>query len=389
MIINSDTSLHDSIYRNTATLLNEKRMKAEIKILPDDFGSRTKEDIIHAESARADLLFLGISPKPSAFSKEYMHSLHKILDLPTSMLLLSPSNEFEEINLADKTLPKAKPAITVADELQMPLFPRVSNRVVLGRLEKLDADGMATATAFADKGTDNAVMQLLLVLEDIKDFTRQNRSVLEKEILKDGKHEFAKTVSRGHQAFLRGITALVETQSPKCLKEAEKALAEGMTAFVTRLGNLVYETPETILVQFSAPGAGKEKNHKFQFQRYIAHHVNTTIYQAAKQQAEKLEKMSMLLFTGLRDILLGINDSYEKLALLPGTGHENQLLAIDGSIQQLEAFEEQLVRFKGEARHSLLITFRNLVVQMAGDLGSPVALRKTRKKEKKPWKRAC
>ena len=43
LIINNDTSLTEKIYRNTAALIDEKRMKAEIKIISDDFGSRSKE----------------------------------------------------------------------------------------------------------------------------------------------------------------------------------------------------------------------------------------------------------------------------------------------------------------------------------------------------------
>src|SRR5690606_34654349 len=50
LIINSDNKITDKLYRNTTILLEEKRINAEVKIISDDFGTRSKEMIINSES---------------------------------------------------------------------------------------------------------------------------------------------------------------------------------------------------------------------------------------------------------------------------------------------------------------------------------------------------
>ena len=75
LIINSDTSLNESIIRNTNAILTEKRISAEVKVLSDDFGSRSREEIINSESLSADLLILGLSQNKSVFTKEYIGTI--------------------------------------------------------------------------------------------------------------------------------------------------------------------------------------------------------------------------------------------------------------------------------------------------------------------------
>ena len=106
LIINGQTALQDSIIRNTKAIMTDKRMQAEVKVMNDDFGSRSREEIINSESTGSDLLMIGISQNKRAYTSEYINYINRLAALPASLLLLSPSDEFEEISLFENVLTK-------------------------------------------------------------------------------------------------------------------------------------------------------------------------------------------------------------------------------------------------------------------------------------------
>ncbi len=104
LIINQDSKKTDGLYRNTKILLNERRIEAGVKIITDEFGSRSRDLVIQNESKEADLIVLGISNNQSNYQKEYIESINKLSELSSSIMILNPSEEFEEINLMDAHL---------------------------------------------------------------------------------------------------------------------------------------------------------------------------------------------------------------------------------------------------------------------------------------------
>ena len=81
LVINNDSTIADKFIRSTNALLEEKRVKAEIKILTDDFGSRTKENIINYESKDADLVIIGVSQNQNSYHSEYITYINQLSKL--------------------------------------------------------------------------------------------------------------------------------------------------------------------------------------------------------------------------------------------------------------------------------------------------------------------
>lgn len=383
LIINSDSSLNDSIYRNTSALLNEQRLKIEIKILSDDFGSRTKEDIIHSESTEADLVILGMSPKDSAHTNEYIQTINKLTSRSSSLLLLRPSNEFEEINLIDTAILKVNPILKRTDLLELPALHELANHVIKGRLENLDREFMVAGEFFADTSIHSVLMQLQAILGNIREFSSQNKSVLTKELEKEGKRDFIKLISRNHHSFLRQISNLIHEKNTKYLDEAKDSLSQGLNALFTKLGNIVYEVPKTILVNYQPPKQKKEKTFDFQYRKKIEYYIKTIVYDELIAFTDSVEEVSLNQLMNIRKILFEINDSYEKLMLAKEFNRETILSDIDKSIDQFNKIEDNLNEFKLNSNNALFSTFRKLVNKLAIDIETPPSLWKSVKKSNK------
>ena len=158
LVINSDNKITDKLYRNTNALLEEKRITAEVKIISDDFGTRSKEMIINSESAEADLILLGISPNPAFYTEQYIEEFNRISDLPSSMLILSPSNEFEEINLIDSVKTKSIVEVTEIETLELTPLPAIENKLVRTRIEKLDEEMLDFTNKFIENTINEAIV---------------------------------------------------------------------------------------------------------------------------------------------------------------------------------------------------------------------------------------
>ncbi|MCU4177235.1 amino acid permease [Carboxylicivirga sp. N1Y90] len=271
MIINSDTSLNDNLYRNTNAILIDKRIQAEIKVISDDFGSRTKEEIINSESANADLIVLGLSQSSHSYTNEYIEKVNTIFKLPASILLLSPSDEFEETNLIDHTYTKSRAAIyTVA--LELPQLPNFDSNLVKNRIEKLDEDLMEIGNDFCNQSLKSAVAQMQSMVLNLYDFSSHILNTLQKELNESGKHEYQKVIDRNHINYLRHVLKITQSKNATNISEAEAILQNGISLFLTRLGNYKYEATESVTISFQIPGKKKEKVMEFPFRKAMSYY---------------------------------------------------------------------------------------------------------------------
>jgi amino acid transporter len=382
LIINSNSSIHDKIFRETSALLSEKRIKANIKILSDDFGSRTVEDIIHSESNAADLLMLGISTNIVTLSKEYIDKINRIIQLPSSTLLLRPSHEFEELNLIDKKVVKVKFDESKAALISLPPFPSLENAVLGSRLEKLDHKLCAIGEQFLDTTFDASIEQLNFILDKIQDVSRQNVTVLKKEVQQHGKFEFQKAVTRNHQLYLRKMTSIVDVQNKEYLIEAEKILQNGISLLLSQIGNYVFESPETILISYFSDSKNKEKNVKYQYRKNLKYHIDKHVFFNLKALVENIEEETLSFLMNIRMSIMGINDSYQKLTLVNHIDKNNLFEDIDCQIEKIGQITQKLNDLKCDSRNTLMVAFREVTLGLVKDTKDIEGVVQSTKKKK-------
>lgn len=145
LIITRDSRLTERLYKNTVTILEEKRIDAEVKIIVNNLNARSQEEIIRSESEKSDLIVLGLSDNTSLYTGKYIETINRIDGFAGSILILSPSDEFEEFSIVPETAGKIveKPAEHLLETLQ-PL-PQTGDKMVQDRIENLDRDLMKLA----------------------------------------------------------------------------------------------------------------------------------------------------------------------------------------------------------------------------------------------------
>jgi hypothetical protein len=296
---------------DTLALLDEKRMSAEVVILNDGFGSQTKETIINQESANADLIIVGLTPKTNAYTRQYIEVVSNISELPASLLILSPSEEFEEINLVDSLLRPVPQAI--AAETEAFVLPEIQHAVLSNRMQSLAQDLDAICKLFLDTTINSSAGLMKVMVSQMHEFLIQNIATLEREIENGNSYETLKIVVRNHQSFLRSSSLLTQKQNNDIIVEAKKVLIAGLAQFGARIGNLLYELPEYIVIPFKISAPDLEKNMKFSYQNLVSYHLHTELTPRAFERLNEFEMVSFDTFGALRKVIFGLNDQYEKL----------------------------------------------------------------------------
>ena len=387
LIINNDSSLTERLYRNTTAILEEKRMTAEVKIISDDFGKRSREGIINTESINADLVILGLKQNIDNYTPEYLSTVSNLKDLPASRLILSPSDEFEEINITG-TLTKKAASVPVLRNIELTPLPDIDNKVLKIRIEKLDADCFRLIDHFTDNTIHEAIDQLRAFTGFTLSLTEQSFSHVEKELKDDEKYELSKALGKDHKMFLQSLTNLFDEQNKNTITETSSALSNGLSDFLTRVGNYIYDSPEFILVPFKFPKKNKEKNFKVLYHKLLNYYLNGEILSEVKRQLILFEKISVSHYAGLRKNILRINDIYEKLQSDDAEKKTANIIANEKADVIIDFNEglQALQNFTEDCKATLYKTMREIVVNIAWGLSSIQSISQTNKTAKSKLK---
>ncbi|MDD2346056.1 MAG: amino acid permease, partial [Bacteroidales bacterium] len=382
LIINNDNTLTDRLYRNVLALLEEKRIRAKVKIISDDFGTRSKEVIINSESANADLVVLGISPNSNKYTEKYIHSISHISDLKASLLILSPSEEFEEINLIDSIIKRNTLEIPESVLQELKPIPQVESVILKNRIEKLDEDLQNLTNSFFEETIRDAVNAQIGFVQNFKEFTSVNINKLEKALNENAEDQLYKATNKLHHTFLNFSSNFFDTQREKAIVQIKEMLSNGISMFKLKLGNYIYESPETILIPMIRTFSKKEKLVTIQYKRLLNYSINHNLISEFTEQLLVFENHTFKQYNDLKNIILQVNDLYEKIRL---DNYSNKLELQNHKLQINKDFTELLQDLKNqiiECKSHLLNTARNQAIEIGTDLLNPDAKKIIRKKIK-------
>jgi len=382
LVINSDNKITDKLYRNTKALLEEKRIAAQVKIISDDFGTRSKEMIINSESANSDLIILGISPDPTSYTEKYIDAFNRISELPSSMLILSPSNEFEEIDLIGSV--KKSVLVEVPEKVtqELPPLPAIENKLVRDRMEKLDEEMLSFSNTFIDRTiNEGAVLQLELV-KNLREFFEFNLKNTEKILEIQLGSQLTKSVNKNHQAFLAFTTSFFNKKGGQSITETSEVFIHGIASIKTKIGNYIFESPETIVIPIISERSKREKNISIPYRKMISHIINQKLLSVLMKHLLVYEKNTSKLYREFKNIILKTNDIYEKRKLSSADFKADFQLGKQQILQDFEMLEQMLQLQVVDCKNEIFNTIRNQVIEIITDSFSLDARKKINKKLK-------
>lgn len=365
MIINNDTTITDRLHRNTSILLDEERINAEIKIIENGFENRSKEMIIKTESENADLVIIGVSQRTKKYTSEYIETINNISSLPASLLILSPSSEFEEINLIDSVVQKTTALTNISVQKDLLPIPEIQNKMFRIRIEKLDNDYQSIIRQFVSDTFEKAVKAQLTFINTFKEQIHMSIEALEQELQEGSGLQFQKIANRNHQAFLSYFTNFFEKKTPFVLRETKDILLLGIKAYHTKTGNYLFEAPETILVNIN--DGKKEKNISIPFRKIIQNHLNQTLNSELFSQLTYFELGYELMYAELKDSILNSNELFENLIRDSKDRTEKLRQGSEKIMKDIETLENKILQ-QIPAFHSIFLAFaRNQIISFVTD----------------------
>ena len=382
LIINSDNKITDKLYRNTTTLLEEKRINAEVKIISDDFGTRNKEMIINSESAEADLIILGISPKASSYTENYIKKISQVCELPASLLILSPSDEFEEINIVGTIKKTGTVETTVKIDAELTPIPLIDNKLLKIRIDKLDEDFLELSSSFIEKTIEEAVKQQISFVNSLQDFFDFNIKNTEFDLESQRGAQLSKSITKNHQAFLAFGTQFFSNDGNETLNSIKDSLSIGIAALKVKLGNFIFESPETIIVNIPRENSKKVKEISVPFRKIVAHTMHQILLPGLFVHLQNFEKNTIVLYGNLRSITLKTNDIYEKRKLDPTSFRADLQEGKKQILNDFEAIENMLLNQVAQCKSELFAALRNRVIEIVANILSPDARPQFNKKLK-------
>ena len=150
---------------------------------------------------------------------------------------------------------------------------------------------MVIGSLFIEKTINTAVQNLQSLQGNFGDSVIQNISNFEKEIVEEGKMGFSKTLARNHQVFLRAVNGIAGNKNTMLLKELKEVLQHGISDLLARMGNYVFEAPESVMIPFIHASSGKEKEHKYNFRKSLDYYFETLVKPQVKAELDKLEEV--------------------------------------------------------------------------------------------------
>ncbi len=381
LIINADNKITDKLYRNTTILINEKRINAEVKIISDDFGTRNKEMIINSVSSEADLVVLGISPNENSYTTNYIESIVHICKIPASILILSPSDEFEEINIIGSTS-KSSTIKTTEKVVELSPIPFIDNKLLKNRIEKLDEDLISLANTVLEESFVEAVDQQIGLLKNMKEFFELNIKSTEIALKNQKGGQLSKSVTKNHQIFLAFATHFFTTQANQTLFEIKDHLSSGIAAFKAKSGNLIFESPETIIATVIREDSKNETDISIPFRKVVVDSVRGKLFSGVFENLQKFEQNTTRFYIELKNIILKYNDIYEKRKLNQIDFSVNLQEAKQDILIDFETLKELLVNQVPKSKSELFNALRNHVNEISADLSTNNPRRQINKKLK-------
>ncbi|MBW6492571.1 MAG: amino acid permease [Lentimicrobium sp.] len=370
LVINSDKTITDRIYTGIRSVLDEKRMEAEIKIIANEFGSRSNEMIIIDESERTDLVLMGISEITIESAGQYVERINYLSNLHASLLILSPSKEFEPLDFITQSSQKVREN-TVSRLSLRKSIPEIDHPILKERIEKLDESLREAEAAFIEKSFSAPAQLISEMILNLAAFTENNFRKTEKLSVGLSNDQLPKVLGRQHYELLNFYTDFFKRQPSTSLSEIKSLLTEGTAKLLDSIKEYIHGSPENILITYTNQRTGRKKKRIFRYRHMLEHAVDQKILPAFLNQLHAFHFKSEKLFADLKILIVRLNDLYEHAIRNnnPQKGLNPEIKSqIVADLNILSTRSDQLIN---EGNNVLIKIIRNQVIEISKTLLNP------------------
>lgn len=405
MVINSENDEKDRIFRTLTNILDNLRIKAEIKIINNEIEKKPVQEIILTESINADLILLGIAQlDEKSQNQAYVDHINKLCQDLGTVLLVHASSFFQPLQI-DFT-----PPVESSDEnrsthiierglpeIHYPARPVLATHIdsLLHEIDSVIERFRKRFLVSTFEHTDNFVA----MLTDIS-ITTLNSLALRLEQADSENH--LRIIINHQNIYTARVRKIIGEISENIIPVQQLKLEEGIRFILSEIDNRIQAAPEIILLEYTRDDmkpheqdkpalrrfkqrmrtriklTRKSVKYPLQYRRFLdslaPSELSRTIY-------EMLDEWGMISMQNMRDLQTFFTD-YSKL--LRSLQHETVkgTLDIHTLPNRIKTMQRQLDDIKKENHENMLLLYHHMVVnahklvqQIAHELEYPDANR--------------
>lgn len=258
LIVNPVNDQRHIIYWKTKDILDNMRIKAEIKIINNQVEKRSFYDIVQLESVRSDLILLGLPNVMHGKEKEFVDETNKLCQDIGTVILVKASTTFKELNIGAKNIQISQGEITaptkehLQPEPPKALLPEIPGKVELS-LELGSLQEKLTAIAHRQQAEYFALLaeQQNSLVEDVTKAVEKHFSGLLKKLNAERGENINIIISKYNANLWFRLRRLLSDYRDETLSEMEKSLFESIKSYREEVSKVVVQASPFIRITLS------------------------------------------------------------------------------------------------------------------------------------------
>jgi len=379
-MLDDEVSQFERYKKFISALLAEKRMKASFEIINSKPDKQAVTNNINEKSAYSDLVIIGISTNPAELDEDYIADLCTISRVKPSVLLLSPSDDFEEVNIIQPPVIKDNVKQVNKTDIRLPDMPAIGNSIFSSKLVQLETD-------FDGLLAEIEASIYIPVISPLQSLLSGYSELYKKYLLNDtvdlktkGSDWIRNRLQTKQRALLKITESYLKTQRSELASVFTTVAEKGTEQLENSLLAFIDALPEEVFIE---PNDNKNKKHEALFFQKAVCLKMEAFHLLAKEQNSKLIKLlrvavSVVKFSGYKTRT--VLDSFS-------LNNDEDLKTVE---QELDKIYNNIVdaiheteEFIVENRRALLFAVRRISIDLAKNCGNDHLLKKLNQKARK------
>jgi amino acid transporter len=396
LVINSQRTREETIYRTLQKIVNKYRITVELKIIDNSVNALPKYEIIGRESSNADLTFIGIPDKQYQHIDETYDEVMTLTQHLGTFVLLNSSSRFESFDLGLDTKKDEEIISSDIQILELPELVPSKYSIVNNDISKIDANGQKVLTLFFEKAFTPVFSELLKLSNEL--LTASNSVFIQLDKLKalDDSYRIRKSLIKTKNDFYFRINRIFSDLVSNKLGIQKEALASGITWYIDRLDEDLQNFPQKLSIPYGKEDLRIKRNDPlrlklFIFRLRITHPFARTqipgkiqYYSLAKYYLRnyqhyylssflsKLRNDLFLQYSEVRSLIISVDtilDSMFKMAMNREDLFTYGLKTQKENEIRVSEFMLGIEHLKNQTRDILMLEWRKNLQQMCNDMG--------------------
>ena len=375
LFVNHNNADNTLIKTKILNLTNKLRIDAEIKVINNGVEQKSFYKIIELQSAKTDLIILGIPNVKPDKQAEYILNTDSLFETVGTTLLVKASNNFNELDL----IFTKEEAIITENEIQLKPLVQTAYPEINDAIFELDNHLSETTQLLADPALTN-------LSSSYSTFINAAKEAFNTTIKELDKNHSATKVAREMQAFINHVILASEDFKTNKLPEIEELLKLGTTALTHEQKLFLQNAPKRIKYK---PSDKKQTDflsskRKVYWQNIVDYYFKSSI---TKNTENTYLELGVLNYVILNKLAEGVKEQahfyVEKLNTDKATSEAALKSLIDNTSQLFDDLLLDCSRLKTQTINLLNNSGRNTCIEIIENIEAENFYKKVKKSSEK------